>query len=237
MTDLDQTAAASTRMPSTPIPPWTPPELPPRRSRRRPLVAVGVVLVLLSGLAIGLWLQGRNPEANPAAQTRTQTQSPPLSQPQLQPPDSAAIALPPLEPPTGLVGVPPPGQAPAAAPAPPAAAAAPAQPPAAAPAPVPPSVEWQLVNPNPIRKAGCSGDRASVIAKISSDGEPRAVALFSRGPDGVAKVVPMVKVGGGWMATLGPYGVLGNVTWVIGVTDAHGVTANGPTSTLPVVTC
>jgi hypothetical protein len=193
------------------------------------------VLVLLSGLAIGLWLQARNPQANTAAQTRTQTQSPP----QFQPPDSAALALPPLEPPAGVEGVTPPadpalpGGAAAAAPAPP--AAAPAQPPAAAPAP--PSVEWQLVNPNPIRKAGCSGDRASVIAKISSDGEPRAVALFSRGPDGVAKAVPMVKVGSGWMAALGPYGVLGNVTWMIGVTDARGVTASGPTSTLPVVSC
>lgn len=94
-----------------------------------------------------------------------------------------------------------------------------------------------MVSPYPVHKAGCDGDRAGVIATVSSDGEPRAVTLSSRGPDGVSKTVGMTKVGSGWVAPLGPYGAVGNTTWKVEVTDAHGVTASGPESTLPVVAC
>jgi len=195
------------------------------------VVAIAVVVMLLSGLTIGVWLQGKTPAASTAAQTQTQSQSQ----------QGSAGALPPLEPPAAVDGVAPPDNpAPPAARRPPAAAPAPGpgvQPPAAAPAPIPPRVVGQLASPNPMRTAGCSGDKAGVIAKINTDGEPRAVALFSRGPDGAGKAVPMVKVGGGWIGSLGPYGVVGSVTWMVGVTDRHGVTVTGPVSTLPVVAC
>lgn len=100
-----------------------------------------------------------------------------------------------------------------------------------------PIIEQTAAYPDTITTPGCPQDSTSVSAIVTDESDLDAVTVAWQAADGSTGTVPMDYRSGSWYARLGPFTVLGQVSWQVTAADTRGNSATSAPQTITVQTC